>query len=610
MKIALSLLFLMAMTEYSQQQDAETNDAKNGHDIQYQTNELHYACGSKGICRCNETRKGYLIDCSRRELHNLSLVIPSNVTLANFSINYLTLIPKDTFRLTTSLIMINISRNNISELYEETFHYTTQLKTLDINDNLFTQLPTNIFQKLVHLSVLRLSHNYIKELPEDIFNGNSNLNLLKLSFNRLRLLPEGLFTKTKSLIVLDLSFNNLTSLPKGLFDNTTSLKALFINNNNISYMPPDCFRKLEALGDLVLHENKLTVLSKTMFAENVRLRNLDLCDNNIARPTADFFPETKKLKLVSNSITHIPDGMFQYFKNLSQIYLSKNRIESLSNNAFLGLNCVYHLTLYGNNLSSLPAGLFKTTNLTFSLDLSNNSLSVIPRGLFSAYGRNHGMLILQLQRNNLTELRNDTFLGLGSLAYLILSRNRIHSIAERAFLGTHLKCIYLIANNISNVSNNSFALENIDIHLYKNNILNISQVALNGVGNESILYMNCNQLGKLPSSTNDNIICVNDESYPSLILNSTFQRLASSFEMQGFECKNIGKGKNECRPCPTGTHGGGFLKKCIECPKAFFFGCDTYKYHDCVCTSEFRIRCCNIYWSLRSRYFHHIYRLS
>ncbi|XP_071851719.1 uncharacterized protein [Apostichopus japonicus] len=320
-----------------------------------------------------------------------------------------------------------------------------------------------------------------------------------------------------------------------------------ISNNHITHFPPDCFRKLEALSELTLHDNELTTLSKSMFAENVSLEHLDLCDNNIARPTADFFPETNRLMLVSNNIAFIPEGMFQSLKNLSKI------------------------TFYGNNLSSLPAGLFETINLTFSLDLSNNSLSVIPRGLFSAYGGNHGLLILQLQRNMLTCLWNDTFQGLGSLAYLILNRNLIHSIAERAFLGTHLKCLYLVANNISNVHYNSFALENMDIHLYKNNILNISQKALNGVGNGSTLYMNCNQLGRLPLSTNGNIICVNDETFPSLKLTSTFTLLASSFEKQGFECRDIGKGRSECGPCPTGTLGGEFGKKCKGCPKGGFY---------------------------------------
>ncbi|XP_071851319.1 uncharacterized protein [Apostichopus japonicus] len=126
MKIALSLLFLILVTKNS----AVTNDAEKGHDIPCETNELPYACGSKGICRCNEARKGYSIDCSRRQLHNLSLVIPSNVTFANFSRNYLSLIPKDTFRLTTSLNLLNISRNKISELHEETFYDTTQLTAL------------------------------------------------------------------------------------------------------------------------------------------------------------------------------------------------------------------------------------------------------------------------------------------------------------------------------------------------------------------------------------------------------------------------------------------------------------------------------------------------
>ncbi|XP_071851289.1 uncharacterized protein [Apostichopus japonicus] len=641
MKIALSLLFLILVTKNG----AVTNDAEEGHDIPCETNELPYACGSKGICRCNETRKGYSIDCSRRQLHNLSLVIPSNVTFGNFSRNYLSLIPKDTFRLTTSLNLLNISRNKISELHEETFYYTTQLTALYINDNVLTKLPTTIFKKLVNLSILRLCFNTIKELPEDIFNGNSNLKLLnlynnkltavpenifqnlsqlstlKLSFNNIRLLPEGLFTRTshlKTLYIsdnfltqlptnifqklvhlstldlsynnltslptglfdnttrlktLDLSYNNLTSLPKGIFDNTTNLKIVSISNNHLTRFPPDCFRKLENLSELILHENELTTLSKSMFAENVSLEHLDLCDNNIARPTADFFPETKRLMLVSNNIAYIPERMFQSFKNLSQIYLSKNKIETLSNTSLLGLNLVHHITFYGNNLSSLPAGLFQTINLTFSLDLSNNSLSIIPRGLFSAYGGNHGLMILQLQRNKLTCLWNDTFQGLGSLSYLILNRNLIHSIAERAFLGTHLKCLYLVANNISNVPYNSFALKNIDIHLYKNNILNFSQVALNGVGNGSTLYMNCNQLGRLPLSTNGNIICVNDETFPSLEfpLKGPFALLASSFEKQGFECQYIGKGMSECRPCPTGTLGGGFRKKCRGCPKGGFY---------------------------------------
>ncbi|XP_071851290.1 uncharacterized protein [Apostichopus japonicus] len=620
MKIALSLLFLILVTENS----AVTNDAEEGYDISSETNELPYACGSKGICRCNETRKGYSVDCSRRKLHNLSLVIPSNVTFANFSRNNLSLIPKDTFRLTTSLNLLNISRNKISELHEETFYDTTQLTALHINYNVLTKLPTTIFKKLIHLSLLDLSYNNLKSLPKGLFDNTTSLKLLyindnlltqlpknifqklvhlstlRLCYNNIKELSEDIFNGNSNLKELDLSYNSLTSLPNGIFDNTTKLKFVSICNTQITHLPPDCFRQIEALKVLKLHENELTTFSKSMFAKNISLTHLDLCDNNIARPTADFFPETKRflhtgrhVSISQKSERHVSNNILQtlcalvYLLLLLQLslsnfyqthlffdrYLSNNKIETLSNTSLLGLNLVHHITFYGNNLSSLPAGLFATINLTFSLDLSNNSLSIIPRGLFSAYGGNHGLLILQLHRNNLTFLWNDTFQGLGSLAYLVLNRNLIHSIAERAFLGTNLTCLYLVANNISNVSNNSFALENIHIHLYKNKILNISQVALNGVGNGSTLYMNCNQLGRLPLSTNDNIICVNDETFPSLEFPSkgTFALLVSSYEKQGFECQNIGKGMSECRPCPTGTLGGGFRKKCRGCPKGGFY---------------------------------------
>ncbi|PIK43600.1 hypothetical protein BSL78_19541 [Apostichopus japonicus] len=87
-------------------------------------------------------------------------------------------------------------------------------------------------------------------------------------------------------------------------------------------------------------------------------------------------------------------------------------------------------------------------------------------------------------------------------------------------------------------------------HLYKNNISNISESALRGMGNATMY-------------------CVHNTFVPEVIFNASIKVLKTFFQNQGFMCQKVDS-KEKCRPCAPGLFANGY-GMCRECPRGGFF---------------------------------------
>jgi len=137
------------------------------------------------------------------------------------------------------------------------------------------------------------------------------------------------------------------------------------------------------------------------------------------------------------------------------------------------------LNLNGNQLREIKENTFnKLTNLQ-TLDLSDNKLTEIKENTFV---RLTNLKYLYLNSNQLTEIKENTFGRLTNLKYLYLSDNQLTEIEEKAFDGlTHLRCLNLSGNKLTEIKENTFCrLTNLrDLYLNNNKLKSLPLSILN-----------------------------------------------------------------------------------------------------------------------------------
>ncbi|TKC50453.1 hypothetical protein EI555_009939 [Monodon monoceros] len=263
--------------------------------------------------------------------------------------------------------------------------------------------------------------------------------------------PEGLSAFTQA---LDISMNNITQLPEDAFKNFPFLEELRLAGNDLSFIHPKALSGLKELKVLTLQNNQL----KTVPSEAIRglsaLQSLRLDANHITAVPEDSFEGLTQLRhlwLDDNSLTEVPVHPLSNLPTLQALTLALNKISSIPDFAFTNLSSLVVLLFHSNSISVIPDGAFdgnpllrtivirgasmvqRFPNLTGtvhleSLDLSYNNIKDLP-----SFNGCHALEEISLQRNQIHQIKEDTFQGLTSLRILDLSRNLIHEIHDRAF---------------------------------------------------------------------------------------------------------------------------------------------------------------------------------
>lgn len=156
-------------------------------------------------------------------------------------------------------------------------------------------------------------------------------------------------------------------------------------------LPDRIFAKNKQLTHLYLDANGLERLNASTFEGLVKLQVLDLSANDFDKIYTQAFHENIDLR----------------FLNLSYNALNQfPRVDSLITSLDVSFNLISNLR--ANSLESMPRIL--------NLNLKDNRLQSLPRRLKSAT-----LKILNVQRNRLVELHNDSFIDLPSLQQIDLS---------------------------------------------------------------------------------------------------------------------------------------------------------------------------------------------
>ena len=234
---------------------------------------------------------------------------------------------------------------------------------------------------------------------------------------------------------LDLTFSGLnrplTTRTRTFCELSESVTSLDVSFNYYSSV-------LDVFG------SALKVSDKCPFA---KLSDFKFAANQLTSITSNdflFSPNVENLDLSSNRIDRIEIGALRHLTNLKTLDLSDNRLTSLTTPApWSNLSSIRELYLQGNSLDRLPdfAGL---PNLV-ALNLSRNGVADLNDNSFGNLGE---LVALDLSHNRIVLVNDDAFFGLKSLQVLTLTNNRIQTIAADSL--SHLATLHvlLLSHNV------------------------------------------------------------------------------------------------------------------------------------------------------------------
>uniref|UniRef100_A0A5K3FDB3 Leucine-rich repeat-containing protein 40 n=1 Tax=Mesocestoides corti TaxID=53468 RepID=A0A5K3FDB3_MESCO len=219
---------------------------------------------------------------------------------------------------------------------------------------------------------------------------------LNLSANTIKELPGPGLAQLDTLVSLDVRDNELTTLPEEIAL-LTQLKQLFLSSNKLTCLP-GALSQLHGLVLLDAAHNLLTELPSGLEAL-VDLEKLDVSDNRLAQLPLLLPPKLISLKVNQNRLVRLPEGLLQSCQSLRELDASENVLENVGISG-------------GGNQSSLT-----------TICLCKNRLTAIP-----ALSPFHKLKEVALGDNKIDEFSLVNLAGLGELAILDLSRNRIPAI--------------------------------------------------------------------------------------------------------------------------------------------------------------------------------------
>ena len=167
----------------------------------------------------------------------------------------------------------------------------------------------------------------------------------------------------------------------------------------------------------------------------------------LASTDLTFAPNLESLDLSSNRLERIELGSLRQLTSLKTLHLSDNQLSSFTPSPWANLTQLRELYLQGNKVERLPD--FIGLGHLVVLNLSRNAIATIDDNSFADLG---DLVALDLSHNRIVGVADEAFTGLKSLQVLTLAQNRIQTIAANPFSQfTTLHALLLSHNVIDHV---------------------------------------------------------------------------------------------------------------------------------------------------------------
>jgi Leucine-rich repeat (LRR) protein len=333
------------------------------------------------------------------------------------------------------------------------------------------------------------------------------LESLTLINTTLAFLDPAWFNYTTNLVKLNINSNLLGGLDSNSFSKLPLLQLLDLGLNIIESIQPGIFSGLKQLLYLRLDGNKIKILESYVMAGLVNLVDpspFRLSNQNIEeiRPFAlTGLRKISSLILTSNSLTSLMKNSFYGLANLSFLDLSNNKINSIEVETFIGLLALKVLNISSNLLNSTLHRAFLNLTSLETLFLNENQITVVFDDSFEGLGRS--LLKLNLAKNKLNFIKNESFRDLSKLVLLDLASNSISSIQTGSFQNQRfLKVLILSDNCIYKINPLLFKNQGLlnELHLDYNSLTKIETVFRN-LNNLTVLNLAFNSIYQLTNQT-------------------------------------------------------------------------------------------------------------
>ncbi|NXC45568.1 TLR3 protein, partial [Penelope pileata] len=348
---------------------------------------------------------------------------------------------------------------------------------LDISHNQLKNLvPANLtkYSKLVYLNA---GYNIISKMQPELCKDLPLLQIVNLEHNQLHELPDRVFASCTNLTKLNLGYN-IIDVKNDPFKTLENLNILDLSHNHLKSANLGLQQQLKNLQELVLYGNQITELKKEdlTFLSNTSLNSLDLSSN----PLKEF--HTGCLRAIGNLF-----GL-----TLNNVELGENRTKKLCTE--LSKTAIQNLSLSHVKLSYISKLTFQGlqgTNLTV-LNLSKNSLSVIEDDSFQWLSN---LEYLNLKDNNIIKVSSHLFYGLSSIKHLNLVNSLTGKIEDFSFQWLHqLEYLLMDSNNFPRITTNMFTglnnLKYLSLYNCNINLQRITNKTFLSLANSSLQVLN------------------------------------------------------------------------------------------------------------------------
>ncbi|XP_043402045.1 toll-like receptor 3 isoform X2 [Chelonia mydas] len=351
------------------------------------------------------------------------------------------------------------------------------ITALDISHNQLNKLPPANLTKYSQLIYLDAGSNSLSKLQPELCQTLPLLKVLKLQHNQLRELTDNVFASCASLTELNLG-SNIIEIKGNPFKNLKNLNILDVSHNRLLSTKLGSQPQLESLRELVLSENKITELKKEEldFLSNASLNRLDLSSN----PLKEF--HTGCLHAIGNLYGLVLNNV-ELGENLTEklcLELSGTRIQNLSLSQ-IQLSFIHKSTFHG----------LQTTNLT-ALNLSKNYLNMIENDSLTWLS---SLENLNLEDNRIYHLFSHSLYGLSNVKYLNLRRSRVRKIDDFSFRWlSHLEYLLIDSNSFQEITPNMFTgldnLKYLSLCNWTNGLQIITNKTFSSLANSTLQFLN------------------------------------------------------------------------------------------------------------------------
>ena len=336
------------------------------------------------------------------------------------------------------------------------------------NNSLVSLLPSS-FRRPINVIEVDISQNPFRNTLEEAFFSSvvrnvESVTAREIGLNLQNVTALAFLKDARKLRTLDLTRNSAYGVDM--------LPALFIENN------------IHSLENLILSFCRIRRINAHAFIGLVHLKTLDLSQNFIKKvPKAlNRLSLLRKLNLSENDITALRHGDFSELPCLQELDLSKNllgQLDAFRQGAFFGLeNSLSYLYLHDVHMTNFPTILLSDLKKLIYLDVSKNKITLMNNNTFLGkyklltleisdnpliaskdmfYGIGESLRTIKIRRAGLNYVPSQALQTLKVLEELDLSFNSILTIDEHVLQGISARRLLFRGNRIHFVSPKAFS---------------------------------------------------------------------------------------------------------------------------------------------------------